>query len=330
MSRLALYIKTYIFRVFQTIGRYCDLYLSPPSPQPPSFTLRIPSTIGSVPGSFKLLFYTPPGYKLSQQSSKKYPVLVNFHGGGYSLGHAADDARWATSVIQKTECVVISVDYRLAPRYPFPTGIEDCVSAILYLWANADSLHLDASRTAISGFSAGGNYSFTAPIRLHQEIARLKAEDLIAGVELGRLVGIVAFYPAVDWTRSRDERAASNPNAKPVGVPKWMFGVFDASYLYPKPADMRSPLLSPGLADEVLLKEALPEKVCFVTCWGDGLLGEGEAFRERLRGLGSVVSGFMVPGVVHGWDKWPSWGKATRERDEAYRVAGESLKDMFG
>ncbi|TVY45809.1 Arylesterase [Lachnellula occidentalis] len=244
--------------------------------------------------------------------------------------HGDPYARWATAVLQTTECVVVSVDYRLAPRHPFPTGIEDCVSAILYLWANAKSLHLDVSRTALSGFSAGGNYSFTAPIRLHQEIARFKAEDRLDGVELGKLVGIVAFYPAVDWTRSRAGRAASNPNAKPIGVPKWMAGVFDESYLYPRPVDMWNPLLSPGLADEELLKEALPEKVCFVTCWGDGLLGEGEAFRERLRGMGSVISGYTVPEVVHGWDKWPSWGRVTRERDEAYRVAGESLKDMFG
>ena len=225
--------------------------------------------------------------------------------------------------------MIVSVDYRLAPQYPFPTGIEDCVSAMLYLWANADSLHLDVSRTALSGFSAGGNYSFTAPIRLHQELARLKAEDRLAEVELGKLVGIVAFYPAVDWTRSRAEREASNPNTKPIGMPKSLVGVFDESYLYPKPADMRNPLLSPGLADEALLKEALPRKVCFITCWGDALLGEGEAFRERLRGMGSVISGFTVPGVAHGWDKMPSWGNMTRERDEAYRVAVESLKDMY-
>lgn len=139
----------------------------------------------------------------------------------------------------------------------------------------------------------------------------------------------MAFYPALDWTRSRAERYASNPNAKPLGVPKWLTGGFDESYLYPKPEDMREPLLSVGLADEELLKEALPGKVCMVTCWGDGLLMEGERFRERLKGMGVLVSGYTVPGVVHGWDKWPSWGRVARERDEAYRVAGESLGEMF-
>jgi putative ergosteryl-3beta-O-L-aspartate hydrolase len=131
----------------------------------------------------------------------------------------------------------------------------------------------------------------------------LKSEDRLAETELGKLVGIVAFYPAVDWTRSRSERASTNPNAKPIGVPKWLSGVFDESYLYPKPLDMKSPLLSPGLADEGLLRKTLPGKVCIVTCWGDGLLGEGEAFRERLGGMGVSVSGYIVPGAVHRFDK---------------------------
>jgi acetyl esterase/lipase len=187
MSRVELYIKTYIFRLLQTIGRYSDLYLSPPLPKSPSFSLTIPSTVGRVPGSITLLFYAPPGYQPGQPSSKKYPLLINYHGGGYSIGHASDDARWATAVLQKHEAVVVSVDYRLAPAYPFPTGIEDCVSAILYLWSHASALHLDISRTALSGFSAGGNFTFTSAIRLSQVLHELKSKDKLGEVEVGKL-----------------------------------------------------------------------------------------------------------------------------------------------
>jgi hypothetical protein len=56
---------------------------------------------------------------------------------------------------------------------------------------------------------------------------------------------------------------------------------------------------------------------------------EGERFRERLKKIGMDVSGYMVPGVVHGWDKWPSWGRETKERDEAYEVAAGSLGEMW-
>jgi ergosteryl-3beta-O-L-aspartate hydrolase len=329
MSRLSLYIKAFLFRIAQTIGRYCDLYLSIPLPQRVSFTHRIPSTVANVPGSFNLLFYTPASYtKLPPSSSERYPVLINFHGGGYTIGHAADDARWATEVVKRTGGVVVSVDYRLAPAYPFPTGIEDCVSAVLYLWKHAEKLHLDISRTAFSGFSAGGNFTYTAAFRLYEELKRLRAEGEIDEDEEGKLQGLVSFYPPVDWTKSREERRKTNPNFTPIIKP--VFGdLFDEAYLFPKPLDMKSPLLSPGLAPDQLLRDALPQDVVIITCRGDALLVEGETFRERLKGLGKRVDGYMVEGVVHGWDKWPSWWKGNLTRDEAYKSAAESLKGFW-
>jgi acetyl esterase/lipase len=332
MSRLSLYIKVYLFRIAQTIGRYCDLYLSFPLPQRVSFTHRIRSTVGKVPGSFDLLFYTPPSYKRNSSESlplisERYPVLINFHGGGYTIGSAADDARWATEAVRRTGCVVVSVDYRLAPAYPFPTGIEDCVSAVLYLWRHAEELKLDISRTAFSGFSAGGNFTYTAAFRLHEELKRLQAQGKIPESEIGKLVSLVSVYPPVDWTKSRAERNASNPNFTPIINPTFD-GLFDRSYLYPG-LDMSSPLLSPGLAPDELLRDALPQNMVMITCWGDGLLVEGETFKERLKKLGKRVDGYMVEGVVHGWDKWPSWWSGNVTRDEAYKSAAESLKEFW-
>ncbi|PMD34759.1 alpha/beta-hydrolase [Hyaloscypha variabilis F] len=330
MSRVSLHIKAFLFRIAQTIGRYCDLYLSLPLPQSVSFTRRIQATVGNVPGSFNLLFYTPPSYSQNSPpsaSSEKYPVLINFHGGGYTIGHAADDARWATEVVKRTGGLVVSVDYRLAPSYPFPTGIEDCVSAVLYLWKHAEELNLDISRTAFSGFSAGGNFTYTAAFRLHEELKKLRAEGEIGEDEVGELVSLVSFYPAVDWTKTRAERQASNPNFTPIINP--LFGLlFDDAYLYPKP-DMSSPLLSPGLAPDQLLRDALPKDLVIITCWGDSLLAEEEKFRERLKGQGKRVDGYMVEGVVHGWDKWPSWWKGNVSTDEAYKSAAESLKEFW-
>lgn len=336
MSRFSLYVKVYLLRLAQTIGRYCDLYLSVPLPRPVSFTRRIESTVGKVPGSFNLLFYAPPGYKRSHPRpsastspliSKKHPLLINFHGGGYTIGNAADDARWATEVIKRTGGVVVSVDYRLAPTHPFPTGVEDCVSAVLYLWKHAEELNLDISRTAFSGFSAGGNYAYTTAFRLHEELETLKAEGSPENAEVGKLVSLVSFYPAVDWTLSRAERNATNPNFTPL-LPSFFSGLFDQCYLVSNP-DMKSPLLNPGLAPDELLKEALPQNIVIITCWSDGLLVEGERFRARLKGLGKRVDGYMVADVIHGWDKWPSWWRGNVPRDEAYKSAVESLKDSW-
>lgn len=225
---------------------------------------------------------------------------------GYTIGHAADDARWATEVVKRTGAVVVSVNYRLAPKYPFPTGINDCVSAVLYLWKHAEELGIDKSRTAFSGFSAGGNFCFTAAYRLHSQLELLRSQNKILDSEVGNLSSLVAFYPAVDWTISPTERDALNPNAVPI-VPPFLsfFSAFEESYLYPRP-DMYSPLISPGLAPDDMLVNALPVNIVIMTCWGDGLMVEGEEFRKRLIGVGKRVDGEMVANLPHGFDKWPS------------------------
>jgi putative ergosteryl-3beta-O-L-aspartate hydrolase len=334
MSRLSLRLKALFFRTLQSIFTFLDLYLSHPLPQRVSFTHKIKSTVSSVPGYIDLLFYMPPSYiktpltnDNSTSTPKKHPLLINFHGGGFTIGHAKDDARWATAVTTQASAVVVSVNYRLAPSHPFPIGIEDCVSAILWLWEHADEYNLDISKTSFSGFSAGGNLCYAVSIRLYEELQRLKMEGKLGGLEKGRVVSLVVFYGSVDWTQSRAERDASNPNLIPV-IPHVLFRLFDESYLSPRPV-MRSPLLSPGVASDEVLKSALPERLVMVNCGGDQLLAESERFRERLKGLGKRVEGCVVEGVGHGWDKKPTFRKGDVKRDEAYALAVKSLQEAW-
>src|SRR5690606_21204512 len=162
-------------------------------------------------------------------------------------------------------------DYRRAPEYPFPTAVEDGVDAILYLIHHADELGLDASRIAVSGFSAGGNMAFTVPLRLEaelrtiedREVQVLKASDsdgpwgggaarggqtvIKTGSRVGKICAIIAWYPSTDFTRSRPERRATNVDVSKE-LPKFFTDLFDASYLHPpKTIAMDSPYLSPGV-----------------------------------------------------------------------------------
>ena len=107
-----------------------------------------------------------------------YPLIVNFHGGGFTLGQPGDDARWCNTVVDECHAVVVSVDYRLAPECAFPTAVEDGVDAVLYLHNHAEELGIDTEKIALSGFSSGGNMAFTVPLRLHDEISGFQRDDL--------------------------------------------------------------------------------------------------------------------------------------------------------
>lgn len=106
-----------------------------------------------------------------------YPVVINFHGGGFTLGSATDDARWCGTVVDECHAVVVSVDYRLAPECPFPTAVEDGVDAVLWIHEHATELGIDPDKIALSGFSSGGNMAFTVPLRLYDEQSGFLRED---------------------------------------------------------------------------------------------------------------------------------------------------------
>ena len=94
--------------------------------------------------------YTPPS------QGTKLPGLLWIHGGGYILGSAELDAPNAKRMALVDSCVVVSVEYRLAPEDPFPAAIEDCYAALKWAAANAGELGIDTNKLAIGGASAGG------------------------------------------------------------------------------------------------------------------------------------------------------------------------------
>lgn len=119
----------------------------------------------SVPGApgapeVRVLVYAPPGPARAGR-----PAMLDIHGGGYVIG-SADMSDAANRTLALThDCVVVSVDYRLAPETPWPGALEDCYAALCWLHANAEALGVDAARIAVGGSSAGGGHA--AALAIH-------------------------------------------------------------------------------------------------------------------------------------------------------------------
>jgi hypothetical protein len=213
--RWVLHVQAQFWRVLMGLGMFFHKMASPRPPKY-NFVRTIPATISNKTGTIDLYFYTPMGYgtqkslwqgrsasddeetvdkgkqrkssigslgqNLRRRSSSAkrwggYPVVLNFHGGGFTLGSPMDDARWCTTVVDECNAVVISVDYRRAPEMPFPTAVEDGVDAVIWVHQHAEELGIDPNKIALSGFSSGANMACTIPLRLWDEMMGFPRED---------------------------------------------------------------------------------------------------------------------------------------------------------
>ncbi|MFN8492238.1 MAG: alpha/beta hydrolase [Caldilineaceae bacterium] len=103
------------------------------------------------------------------------PAILWIHGGGYVLGGMVDDDAHCRVLTKQVNCIVVSVEYRLAPEHPFPALVEDCYAALKWLATHASELGVDPQRIAIAGASAGGG--LTAGLAL---LARDRGEVKVA------------------------------------------------------------------------------------------------------------------------------------------------------
>ncbi len=108
-------------------------------------------------------------YRPHLRTGRALPTLLFIHGGSFVTGGLhSEDSRCERYAVQ-ADCVVVALDYRLAPEHPFPAGLDDCHLVLTWLIAHADELHLDVSRVAVGGLSAGGALATGLAARLRDE-----------------------------------------------------------------------------------------------------------------------------------------------------------------
>lgn len=248
--------------------------LPPPAPQPDLRRITGPKGAPEVP----IVIYDPaPG-------TKNRPALLHIHGGGYVAGTAAQFSSTLQKTAQDCGCLVVSVEYRLAPETQFPGSLEDNYAALRWLYANADSLGVDRKRIAIGGLSAGGGHTAALAIA-----ARDRKEIPIAYQ--------VLIYPMLD------DRTGSTRKVPPhLGTFVWRAenNVFGWSSLLGVPAGSAnvSPGSVPGRVENLA---GLPPAFVGVGAL-DLFVEEDVECAQRLIAAGVPTELHVVPGAYHAFD----------------------------
>lgn len=215
------------------------------------------------------------------------PVVVYFHGGGWTLG-ALDHSDWLSSqVCLGVSAVVVSVDYRLAPLHRFPNAVLDSLAALNWVAADAKEIGADASRIAVMGDSAGGNLAAVVC-----QVLRDRGGPPIAHQAL--------LYPATDLRTPEHFDAAAPARTDWPILSSAIMVTFRDQYLGPD-GDADSPMASPILADDL---SGLPPALIQVAEY-DPLRDDGIRYARALQHAGNQVRLTEYVGMPHGYFSFP-------------------------
>jgi acetyl esterase len=253
-----------------------------------------------------------PAQLCAPASEQPLPVLLYFHGGGFTVGSVATHEPLCRHLAHLAHCAVVSVDYRLAPDHPFPTAVHDAWDSLAWLRTEAASLGLDRARIALGGDSAGGT---------------LAAVTAIAARDAGWPLALqLLFYPG---TGGHQATTTHKTFAHGFLLEEPHITYFFGHYLR-SPADRDDWRFAPldGVDDTGHPREL--DNVA--TAWiglaeCDPLTDEGVLYADRLRMAGVPVDLEIYRGVVHGFIQF---GRAIPEAMTAHNDAARALRHAFG
>lgn len=224
-------------------------------------------------------------YEPVKKPETPLPAFLWIHGGGYLMGHPDLDDSLCEQFVLRVNCVVGSIDYRLAPEHAYPAAIEDCYAGLKWMAEHADELQIDPARLAIGGASAGGG--LTAALAI---LARDRGgPDIVFQMPL---------YPMIDDRNRTPSSHEINQNNFPKAWNREMNQLAWSMYLG-SAADGDVPSYA-AAARETDLSRLPPAYTC---------VGDLDPFRDetidyvaRLAQADVPVEFHLYPGCFHGFD----------------------------
>ncbi len=242
---------------------------------------------------------------LGSQAETRLPVLVYFHGGGWTMGDLDTHDVLCRELANGAGCSVVSVDYRLGPEHRFPAAVDDCIAATRWVHEHAGELGVDPQRLAVGGDSAGGNLAAVVAIAARDEGSPPICFQLL-------------IYPATDMRRTHDSHQV---NGQGYLLTKDTLAYFHDHYIDDPVHDQdwrASPLLH---ADLRRLPPAL-----VLTAGYDPLRDEGLAYSQRLTEAGNRATHVCFERQIHGFIMM---GRVIDEANEAVAMCAAAVARAF-
>lgn len=270
-------------------------FLDDPAPTVPRVSDRtIPGPEGEIP--VRIVW--------PRLTSEPLPVLVYLHGGGYVIGNRQTHDVLCRRLAVEAGCIVVSVDYRLAPEHPFPAPTNDCLAAFRWVAESAASLGGDPTRVAIAGDSAGGCLS-TVVCQLTRGQEHTPCFQLL-------------LYPGTDLVeRTRSRELFEEGFVLEGRMIDWFLGQY-----IPEGTDKSDARLSPLRADDL---SGLPPAY-LITAGFDPLRDEGKAYADAMRAAGVSVRYRNYEGFVHGFATMSAFAPVRA----AITDMADALAEVFG
>jgi len=241
-------------------------------------------------------------YKPLGAADGPLPVLVYYHGGGWTIGDLDTHDVLCRQLANGSGCALVSVDYRLGPEHRFPAAVDDSTAALRWVHANAAALGLDAGRIAVGGDSAGGNLAAVAAIHARDNGGPQLAFQLL-------------IYPATDM---RAIAASHVTNGQGYLLTSDNVRYFHDNYIDDPKHDLdwrASPLLHPDLS-------RLPPAF-ILTAGFDPLRDEGLMYAQRMSEAGTRTTSICFDRQIHGFI---TMGRVIDEANAAVDICASQLK----